>query len=223
MQLNFKLTTIGDVLWKPSAKEIRVSSPFTKDGDVKSKILKRCLVAMGVGLCPVMLMADAPSVISDLLDEKVSRLDWGLSRMEESVRKVMYDNKTIGGIWVGVSAIYNPQTGRIEVLVQKTHAFNNKNDAELWCKSTLKALRRSLMIDPSTGKPVSSGPGLYGSSLYQQYFVPRGYTTKSQNEVEASALRFDNTVDIEVFSFYGTKTIHCKAPLLGTDVFISSE
>jgi hypothetical protein len=161
-----------------------------------------------------MAKAEPTSNIQYLIEDSVSMLDWGLSKIDRDLEPVLnypielgFNSDTI----IGSSINYDLEKNRIVIDVYISKA-TSQDQAILWCKKIVGLIKTRLNVDNDTGKPFLEATG----ALYP-YFSHQGYKDKS--EPKGLYKELDNIAVINIrVETEASKTVKCEAPLLGTKI-----
>lgn len=173
---------------------------------------------------------EAPTV-RYLMTDTVTRLDYGLGRLEKSIKDCanpLFDVDKIGPI---VSAYYDWDAKRIKIDLiyfpnlkvfqndQKNHRKSQKelDNIKLHMKVVIDNVKYSLRVDPEIGKPF----GNKQYSILAHYFSHSIF--KSAKEPNISATGLDKITEIKVEHISKRMKIQCQSLLLSNDIFCSQE
>lgn len=173
-----------------------------------------------IGVCN----AEPSPTVKYLMNTPVSVFDFGMYELRRYLE--------------GQFDIFNPKSNvdaivalwdkdRIVIKVMSGISYKNEKLARRACRKTLKEVRTTLDIDPTTGRPSRSFVLLNqdADGVMDSFFYHRGYDIKSDPQNLKRAL--DKLTEISVHTSYlkGDKTMRLKAKgsLLGTDIVFSEK
>jgi hypothetical protein len=151
------------------------------------------------------------------MEDSVSVLDWGMSRLEERLQAAM----DASGLTTSIGLRYDWEGNRIWLEATLGSGRTNIANARVQCSEWIHIARSWLGVDPRTGAPALSGQ----DSLLVTFFSHSGFqrTTRPERlgqELDALVMIAGNAVAETTDGFM---PIRCEGRLLGQETVFASD